>query len=191
MGGGRGPDQDRRLQELENKVDRLLREIENLRRDLRGDPQRGGRGSGPRTGQPDDRGGTGGRPGDRQPGSRGGAGELPGGGQPGSRGGADELPLDRRRTGDTGTSAGAGDLFREFSKDFGKVTQETADVPESDWQVAYDERELSRAAERARFAFFFHDLDLKKPLLTSFGPVSIPKESPVPAHLKDVEYMQP
>src|SRR5439155_6106184 len=37
MGGSRvGSDQDRRLQDLENKVDRLLGEMENLRRDLRG-----------------------------------------------------------------------------------------------------------------------------------------------------------
>ena len=71
--------------------------------------------------------------------------------------------------------------------DFGEVTQETPGQPHSNWQVAYDERELGAN----RFAFFFHYLDLSRPLLTPIGPLPLPPESPVPEHLQDIEYEQP
>jgi hypothetical protein len=75
--------------------------------------------------------------------------------------------------------------------DFGQVTQDLPNQPRAKWQAVYDERELSREAERARFAFFFHYLDFDKPLLTPFGPVKLPPESPLPEHLQGVEYERP
>jgi hypothetical protein len=71
--------------------------------------------------------------------------------------------------------------------DFGEVTQDVPDAPRSDWQVAYDEREVGDG----RFAFFFHDLDTSRPLLSSFGPLLLPPESQLPDHLRNVEYDSP
>jgi hypothetical protein len=75
--------------------------------------------------------------------------------------------------------------------DFGEVTQELAEQPRENWQVAYDEREVGQDADHVRFAFFFHYLDLEKPLLTSFGAVWLPAESRIPEHLQRMEYQQP
>jgi hypothetical protein len=75
-----------------------------------------------------------------------------------------------------------GDAF-----DFGELTQEAPGQPRSDWQTVYDER----AVGENRFAFFFHDLDTGRPLLSPFGPLALPPESPVPEHLRGIEYEQP
>jgi hypothetical protein len=74
---------------------------------------------------------------------------------------------------------------------FGEVTQELPTQPRENWQVAYHEREVGRDGNRVRFAFFFHYLDLAKPLLTPFGTVWLPAESGVPQHLQFVKYEQP
>jgi hypothetical protein len=71
--------------------------------------------------------------------------------------------------------------------DFGEITQEVPGQPRSNWQTAYDEREIGKN----RFAFFFHYLDPEKPLLSPFGPLALPPESPASQHLQDVEYEQP
>ena len=71
--------------------------------------------------------------------------------------------------------------------DFGKVTQRDPKLPRKNWQVAYDEQELGSG----RFAFFFHYLNLDLPLETQFGPVPLPPETPMPDHLKGIEYEQP
>lgn len=73
--------------------------------------------------------------------------------------------------------------------DWGSVTQEDADQPRSNWQVAYDERPLNE--ERSRWAFFFHYLDFSKPLLTPVGPLKLPTPSPIPEHLQQIEYAEP
>jgi hypothetical protein len=75
--------------------------------------------------------------------------------------------------------------------DFGEITQALPDQRRENWQAAYDERELQRNLKSARFAFFFHYLDLRKALLTSWGPVNLPAESPAPKHLASIEYEQP
>lgn len=75
--------------------------------------------------------------------------------------------------------------------DFGEITQEQTDQPRENWQVVYDEREVGRGDGCVRFAFFFHYLDLEKPLRTPFGAVSLPAESPIPRHLQNIEYEQP
>ncbi len=75
--------------------------------------------------------------------------------------------------------------------DFGEVTQTLPDLPRESWQAVYDERELCRDVRRTRFAFFFHCLDMHKPLLTPWGAVTLPAESQLPEHLASVEYEQP
>ena len=75
--------------------------------------------------------------------------------------------------------------------DFGAVTQELSGQPQGNWQTAYDEREMGRESDRVRFAFFFHDLDTAKPLLTPHGAIDLPLATPVPGHLRAIEYEQP
>ena len=75
--------------------------------------------------------------------------------------------------------------------DVGEVTQEVAGQPKSNWQAPYDERVLEESDGKIRYAFFFHYLDLKQPLITPAGSVPIPKASKQPAHLKDIEYESP
>ena len=75
--------------------------------------------------------------------------------------------------------------------DFGKITQEIADQPRQNWQAPFDEREVSREGGSIRVAFFFHYLDLRKPLFTPFGTVPLPAESTIPKHLSAIEYEQP
>ena len=75
--------------------------------------------------------------------------------------------------------------------DFTEVAQKLPDQPRENWQAAYDEREVGRDASRVRFAFFFHYLDLEKPLLTPFGSVWLPAESRIPKHLQRIAYEQP
>lgn len=77
------------------------------------------------------------------------------------------------------------------SFDFGEVTQEIPGQPTENWQVAYDERELRSGEGKVRFAFFFHDLDPGKPLRTSYGSVKVPAVSPIPPHLREIEYEAP
>lgn len=71
--------------------------------------------------------------------------------------------------------------------DLDKVTQEVPGTPRSDWQAPYDERQTTGN----RIAFFFHFLDLDKPLLGPAGPLTLPQLTPVPEHLQEVEYEQP
>ena len=71
--------------------------------------------------------------------------------------------------------------------DFGEITQETLGQPRRNWQAAYDEQ----AVGENRFAFFLHYLDAAKPLLSPVGLLALPPESPVPEHLKGIEYKQP
>jgi hypothetical protein len=73
--------------------------------------------------------------------------------------------------------------------DWGKVTQEDKSQPRAHWQVPYDERPLDD--DERRWAFFFHYLDLSKPLLTPVGPIQLPAPTRRPAHLKSIEYMEP
>jgi hypothetical protein len=75
----------------------------------------------------------------------------------------------------------------EIEFDFSEITQEVPGQPRSNWQVAYDEREIGVN----RYAFFFHFLDTARPLLTPVGPLALPPESPAPEHLHRVEYEKP
>jgi hypothetical protein len=86
-------------------------------------------------------------------------------------------------------------------------TQEVAGQPHENWQVPYDERVLSLDGTTAlddpfpepitadgtdvRLAFFFHYLDLRKPLLTPIGPLTLPAETKRPNRLKFIKYEPP
>jgi hypothetical protein len=98
-------------------------------------------------------------------------------------------------------SKGKVDLF--------KITQELPGQPASNWQVPYDEKFLDEEGQKViaddyqvrsmpeiwngevRLVFFFHYLDLRKKLLTPFGKIRLPKESPKPDRLSFIEYTAP
>jgi hypothetical protein len=73
----------------------------------------------------------------------------------------------------------------------GDVTQEVAGQPKTNWLAPYDGHLLEKSKGKLRYAFFFHDLDLQKPLLTPAGSLALPKPTKVPSHLKDIEYESP
>ena len=73
----------------------------------------------------------------------------------------------------------------------GDVTQEVTGQPRADWQVPYDERLLEQTDKAVRYAFFFHYLDLKRPLLTKHGRLSLPGLTETPAHLRGIDYEPP
>jgi hypothetical protein len=91
--------------------------------------------------------------------------------------------------------------------DFGLVTQPRDGHDRPDWQVAYDERLLDSEGRslqadlfvtriddwpsEARVAFFFHDLDVGRPLSTPFGEVTLPSPSDRPTRLAVVAYEAP
>ena len=78
---------------------------------------------------------------------------------------------------------------KEF--DFGEITQELVGQPRTNWQVPWDERLLEESDGKARYAFFFHYLDLTKQLLTLFGPLQLPQPTKAPVYLDDFEYESP
>jgi len=93
--------------------------------------------------------------------------------------------------------------------DVGKITQKLPGQPSSNWQVPYDEKILNATGTKAvadpflertkpglwigdiRLAFFFHYLDLSKPLETPFGDVTLPAESKKPRRLSGMKYETP
>lgn len=80
-----------------------------------------------------------------------------------------------------------GERSRPFN--WGDVTQEAPAQSRANWQVAYDETPLN--VERTYWAFFFHYLDLSKPLLTPSGPLAIPAPSSLPEHLRHLQCIEP
>lgn len=91
----------------------------------------------------------------------------------------------------------------------GEFTQEVSDQPRSNWQVPWMEQILnaegtevivnSKEAWRkpdlfcgdVRFVFFFHYLDLRRPLRTPFGELVLPSESQLPERLSIIQYEEP
>lgn len=87
--------------------------------------------------------------------------------------------------------------------DFGQLTQPMPNLPESNWQVAWQPYLLSPSGDSGeiysdfcpvpinqeqRVAFFLHYLDLNLPIFTPFGPVALPSESEIPERLNFVFY---
>lgn len=73
--------------------------------------------------------------------------------------------------------------------DWGSVTQEVKGQPKSNWQVPWDEQELD--ASNGRWVFFFHYLDLSKPLITPDGPKKLPQAAVLPEYLQSIKYEEP
>jgi len=69
------------------------------------------------------------------------------------------------------------------------ITQEIPDQPQGDWQVPWDEQPLD--TEKKRWAFFFHYLDVARPLLTPCGPIVLPEPTERPQHLDSIAYESP
>jgi hypothetical protein len=91
--------------------------------------------------------------------------------------------------------------------DLALFTQALPDAPQSNWQVPYGEKlldadghrvartcgppTLTRWPKRARLVFFFHDLEVDRPLRTPFGDVLLPRPTPKPKRLDVVSYEAP
>jgi hypothetical protein len=75
--------------------------------------------------------------------------------------------------------------------DFAEFTQPVAGQDRSNWQVAYDERLLSKGAHTSLYVFFFHYLDLLEPLQSPFGLLDLPQETALPERLRSVTYEPP
>jgi hypothetical protein len=80
------------------------------------------------------------------------------------------------------------------------ITQETAGQPRNNWQVPYDEHYLTADGTKPeefapvsedRVAFFFHYLDLRRPLLSAGGALQLPAPSSCPARLEFIRYEPP
>ena len=74
-------------------------------------------------------------------------------------------------------------------------TQSDPKLPRKEWQIAYDELFLdkegkSRVSEEvgkaARIVFFFHYLNIDRPLITPYGKISIPIPRPFPNRLLSI-----
>ena len=99
-------------------------------------------------------------------------------------------------------------LVHEFHGNI-DLTDFTQDVPgqnKDTWQVPYDEYLLNedgtsgelapfpgplQIGGKQRLAFFFHYIDLNKPLLTPTGFVKFPEPSPCPDRLSFISYESP
>lgn len=61
--------------------------------------------------------------------------------------------------------------------------------------ILADDLDASRKPElwkgNVRMAFFFHYLDITRPLRTPFGEIPLPKESKLPKRLKIIKYESP
>ncbi len=93
--------------------------------------------------------------------------------------------------------------------DFSKFTQELPDQPKEYWQVPWNEKLLDKDDDKIiaddllllkekqlwagdlHIVFFFHYLDISRPLITPFGLVDLPKEEPKPARLSQIVYESP
>ena len=86
-----------------------------------------------------------------------------------------------------------------------KFTQLDKSIPKSSWQTAYDEHYLNENGTEVigrfgefptdilftRLAFFLHFVDFDKPLLSQFGELWLPLESPIPDRLKKIIKYEP
>lgn len=79
------------------------------------------------------------------------------------------------------------ELFDPNTFEWDSITQEIKGRPASDWQVVWNEQSLSEK----RWVFFFHYLDLSKPLLTCLGKFPLPEPTPRPSRLDTVKYESP
>jgi hypothetical protein len=88
-----------------------------------------------------------------------------------------------------------------------QFTQEQPDQPRTNWQVPWDERvldaegasdlhgrfprKIEATGKPLRLAFFFHHLDLSRPLNTPAGDIPLPRPQVRPQRLAFIEYESP
>ena len=77
----------------------------------------------------------------------------------------------------------------ELPVEWGEVTQPIEGRDQSYWQVPYDERELH--GSNGRWCFFFHYLNLSRPLSSHVGDLKLPEPTPIPNHLRFMQYEEP
>ena len=89
--------------------------------------------------------------------------------------------------------------------DVGQITQEVTGISKDSWQAPWDEWYLDDSGENVvserftvpegrsttRLVFYFHYLNLAKPLLTEFGPLILPKPTILPDRLKRIITYEP
>jgi hypothetical protein len=76
--------------------------------------------------------------------------------------------------------------------DWSSITQPDPALAPENWQVPYDEQELPRLADgRTRGVFFFHYLDVTKPLQVGSTLIELPRPTSVPVDLATVMYEEP
>ena len=90
--------------------------------------------------------------------------------------------------------------------EFGQFTQEWLGKERSSWQVPWDERIINdegtqdamgrfpqnvKVHGQIRVVFFFHYLNLDRPLITPAGRIRIPDAKVLPARLKFMQYDPP
>jgi len=74
------------------------------------------------------------------------------------------------------------------SIDWSGITQPRTDLAREDWQVPYLERQI----DDTRWAFFFHYLDVSKPLASELGDLTLPETTTlIPPRLENIEYWLP
>lgn len=73
--------------------------------------------------------------------------------------------------------------------DWSSITQPVEGQDVTYWQAPYDEREVPGVA--GNWCFFFHYLDLARPLTSNLGALPLPQESPLPEHLRFIKYEEP
>lgn len=81
-----------------------------------------------------------------------------------------------------------------------------SETPPEQWEVADDVRYLNpdgnlmigdrfqrplEEHETTRMIMFFHDLDIREPLVTPFGLVELPKRRPIPERLRSIIQYHP
>lgn len=83
--------------------------------------------------------------------------------------------------------------------DVGQITQEVEGQPRDSWQSPWDEKYLDdkgeniigdyfdvpKGGDKTRLVFFFHNVDLSKPLLTEEGPLVLIPPTALPDRLRD------
>jgi hypothetical protein len=73
--------------------------------------------------------------------------------------------------------------------DWPSITQSLEGRDSSYWQVPYDEHTVP--GRNWHWCFFFHYLDVSRPLSSQSGDLPLPAASPAPDHLRFMRYEEP
>lgn len=78
-----------------------------------------------------------------------------------------------------------------YQFDFCDLTQSLPDQPRDNWQIPFEETCLESTPQKERYAFFFHHLDLARPIESPFGDLPLPSVTPMPEELTLIRYEAP